>query len=931
MVFLPDLIARCVLPGKTEAVPILRGRQSECRQLQRLVDAVRHGDSRALVISGEAGIGKSALLTYLEAEASGCSVVRVAGVQAEMELAYAGLHQLCSPLLDRLDRIPVPQRDALRTAFGLGSGPAPDRFLVGLALLSLMAAAAAERPLVCAVDDAQWLDRTSSESLAFVGRRLLAESVVLVFALRDSADVRSFARLPQLVLRGLPPEDAKDLLAAAIPGPLDEGVRDRIVAETRGNPLALLELPRGLTYAELAGGFRLPEPQDLSDRIESSFQRRLDVLPPDTRRMLLLAGVDPTGDPALLYRAASWLGVRVDGHDLTGDGLLQWGTRMIFCHPLARSAVCRAAPPEQRREAHRALAEATDPVRDADRRIWHLAHATQEPDEGLAAELEHSAERAQARGGLAAAAAFLERATQLTPGRTLQVWRALAAARFELQIGALDSTHTMLSIAEEGDPDDLQRAHIDLLRAEAVFASSRGHEAPGLLLSAAHRLESLDTKLARDTYLDALSAAMFAGRLAVRTGVGVAEVAQAARRTPRSREPDHGDLLFDALVTRFTDGYAAAIPLSKRALRAFRSSDLTLEDGLRWSWLADAIAADLWDDESWDVLGGRHVRLARGAGALGELVLALNSRIVLQLFAGRSGTAVALTDEASVVTETIGAGSVPYGALWLAAWQGREEEALELIGARAAEAAARGEGIGQTVAQAARALLLNGLRQFEGAMAEARLASESPQELAASNWGLTELIEAAVRTGHHKVAAEAFARLSQMTTASGTEWARGLEARSRALISDDDSAEPFYREAIERLGHTRVRAELARAGLLYGEWLRRRGRRQDAREQLRAAHEMFTEMGAEAFAERARHELTAIGEKLRTRVLPASGQLTAREAQVARLARDGLSNPEIGARLFLSPRTVEYHLGNVFAKLGITSRHELDRLPSGVR
>ncbi|TDW77212.1 regulatory LuxR family protein [Kribbella pratensis] len=932
MVSSRDLIARCVLAGKTVAVPILRGRESECRQLQRLVGAVRHGDSRALVISGEAGIGKSALLAYLEAEASGCSVVRVAGVQAEMELAYAGLHQLCSPLLDRLDRIPVPQRDALRTAFGLGAGPAPDRFLVGLALLSLLAAAAAERPLVCVVDDAQWLDRTSSETLAFVGRRLLAESIALVFALRDSADVQSFAGLPQLVVGGLPPDDAKDLLAAAIPGPLDEAVRDRIVAETRGNPLALLELPRGLSYAELAGGFRLPESQDLSDRIESSFQRRLDVLPSDTRRLLLLAAVDPTGDPALLYRAASGLGIKVDQHDLTGfGGLLQWGTRVIFSHPLARSAVFRAAAPEQRREAYRALAEATDPVRDVDRRIWHLAQATQEPDEGLAAELECSAQRAQARGGVAAAAAFLERATQLTPDRTQQVRRALAAARFELQVGAPDSTYRMLSIAEEGDPDDLQRAHIDLLRAEAVFASSRGHEAPRLLLNAAHRLESLDAKLARDTYLDALSAAMFAGRLAVRTGVGVSEVAQAARRSPRPHEPDHADLLFDALATRFTDGYAAAVPLSKRALRAFRSTDLTLEEGLRWSWLADAIAADLWDDESWDVLGGRHVRLAREAGALGELVLALNSRIVLELFAGHSATAVALTDEASVVTETIGAASVPYGALWLAAWQGREEDACELIGTRSAEAAARGEGIGLTVAQAARAVLLNGLQQFDGAMAEARLAGESPQELAASNWGLTELIEAAVRTGHDEVAADAFARLSQMTSASGTEWALGLEARSRALISDDDSAEPLYREAIDRLGHTRVRAELARAGLLYGEWLRRQGRRQEAREQLRAAYEMFTEMGAGAFAERTRHELTAIGEKLRRRVVPTAGQLTAREAQVARLARDGLSNPEIGARLFLSPRTVEYHLSNVFAKLGITSRHELDRLPSGVR
>ncbi|MDX6280631.1 MAG: hypothetical protein QOH03_1702, partial [Kribbellaceae bacterium] len=720
-------------------------------------------------------------------------------------------------------------------------------------------------------------------------------------------------------------------LARAIPGPLDERVRDRIIADVRGNPLALLELPRGLTYAELAGGFRLPSEYDLSDRIESSFQRRLATLLPDVRRLLLVAGIDPTGDPALIYRAASYLGITVDVHDLPGfAGLLEWGRRVTFRHPLARSAVYRAASPEERRLAHRALAEATDPVQDADRRVWHLAHSAEGPDEAVAAELERSAGRARARGGVAAAAAFLERATELTPEPAQRVRRAIAAAETKLQIGALKPTLAMLSLAEEGPLDDLQRAQLDRLRAEAAFVASRGHEAPPLLLGAARRLEPLDARLARDTYLDAISAAMFAGRLAIRTGVGVTEVAQAARRRPRLRRPDRGDLLLDALAGLFTDGYAAAAPTARGALRAFCDGDLTSEEGLRWLWLADAVAAGQWDDESWDVLSGRHARLAREAGALSQLVLALNSRIVLELFAGHFRTAMALTDEVGVVAETIASTIVPYGAVWLAGWRGREGEALELLRTVTAEAAERGEGIGVTVAQAAGALLANGLGRYEVALAEAQRAAESPIELAASNWGLTELIEAAARLGRDDLAADAFARLSEMTRASGTEWALGLEARSRALLSDGDGSEPLYREAITRLRRTRVRTELARATLLYGEWLRRRGRRLDAREQLRSAHEMFSVMGAEAFAERAWRELAATGEKARKRTVPPTGRLTARETQIARLARDGLSNPEIATRLFVSPRTVEYHLGHVFAKLGITSRHQLNRAPDDV-
>jgi DNA-binding CsgD family transcriptional regulator len=913
-------------PPRSVPAPPLRGRQAECRQLAGLVEDVRRGESRVLVMSGEAGIGKSALLDFLVAGAAGCRVVRAAGVQAETELALAGLHQLCTPLRNRLDRLPEPQRAALGITFGLRAGPAPDPLLLRLAVLGLLIEGAAEQPLVCVVDDAQWLDPTSVQALAFAARRLVGESVGLVFAVRDPAGTPSLAGLPRLPLGGLRCEDARELLAAAIPGRLDERVRDRIVAETRGNPLALLELPQGLTYIELAGGFGLPGAL-LSDRIEDNFTRRLAGLPAETRRLLLIAAVEPTGDPALILRAASHLGIAVDEDDPAAfGGLLRWSTRVTFRHTLVRSAVHRAASPAEHREAHRALGEVTDPVTDPDRRAWHLAHAARSPDEDLAAELQRCAGRAQGRGGLAAAAAFLERAAHLTPSPGRRARRALAAAEIKLQIGAFDATSVLLTAAASGSPDALQQARIDLLRAKLAFASSDGRDCASLLLSVAQRLEPLDAGLARAAYLDAVAAAMLTGRLAEHARAG--QIARAARRAPTRGEPCRVDLLLDALTLRFTDGYASAAPRSRRALRAFAQRDLSAEDS-RWLWLASAIAADLWDDQCWDVLAGHHVGWAREAGVLHELARALTSRAVLEVFRGALPTAKALDDEARAVTETVPGGAVAYGGLWLAAWRGCEQHAAQLSRATAAEAAARGQGIGVTVTHAAGAMLANGLGHYERAMVEARRAVESGG-LAAPNWALTELVEAAARLGHRGAAEQAFADLSQMTGASGTEWALGIEARSRALLSDGHRAEPLYREAIERLGRTRISTDLARARLVYGEWLRRGRRRTEARGQLRTAQEMFTATGAEAFAERAHRELMAAGAKAARRTVAGRSQLTAREAQIARLAGDGLSNPEISTRLFLSPRTVEYHLGNVFAKLGIASRHQVGRALTGV-
>jgi DNA-binding CsgD family transcriptional regulator len=908
--------------------PGLLGRRSECQTLDRLLEAVRGGESRVLVVRGEPGVGKTALLQYAIDSASKLRVVRAVGVESEMELAFAGLQQLCAPMLDRIESLPGPQRDALATAFGLQAGDNPDRFLVGLAALGLLSEVAGDCPLLCVVDDAQWLDRASAQALGLIARRLVAESVALVFAARVGSDERELAGLPELVVEGLRAVDARALLASVIRGPLDDHVRDRIIAETRGNPLALLELPRGLTPAELAGGFGLPHAPPLAGRIEDSFQRRLSSLPAATRELLLVAAAEPAGEPVLVWRAADRLGLGVaEATPAVAAGLLEFGARVRFRHPLVRSAVYGAAAPEDRRRVHEALAEATDPDVDPDRRAWHRAQAAPGPDENVASELERSAGRAQRRGGVAAAAAFLERATELTPDPARRAQRALAAAQSKHDAGAPGAALELLGTAEAGPLDEVQRARVDVLRARIAFASSRGNDAPALLLQAAKRLEPLDVTLARETYLEAFSAAIFAGGLA--TGVGLREVAEAARRAPRSsRPPRPADLLLDGLTLLITEGHAAGVPLLKRALTAFRGESVSTEEELRWLWHACRVAMKLWDDESWFVLSTRAVQLARGVGTLTVLPQALNLHAGIHIFAGEFATAEALRDEEHEVSAAIGLPDVAYTRLILAGWRGQEAETERMIAASKRDAIARGEGRTIGAGDYAAAVLYNGLGRYADALAAAGRFSEQPEELVFSTWGSFELIEAATRTGRSALAADELGQLSEGTSAAGTDWALGVEAHARALLSEDEVAEDLYREAIERIARTRARAWLARAHLVYGEWLRRQRRRLDAREQLRTAHGMLVAMGAEGFAERAARELLATGETARKVTAETRSALTAQEAQIARLARDGLSNPEIGARLFISPRTVEYHLHKVFAKLDISSRTELgDALP----
>lgn len=908
---------------RVEVVHVLRGRRSECERLDRLLEAVKAGESRALVVRGEPGVGKTALLDYVAGRARGCRVVRAVGVQGEMELSFAGLHQLCRPMLDRLGRLPGPQREALSTAFGFSTGNPPDRFLVGLAVLGLLAEVAEERPVICLVDDTQWLDRASVQALMFVARRLYAESVALVFATRESVEADELEGLAALRVSGLPDGEARALLGSALSGPLDERVLDQIVADTGGNPLALLELPRGRTVAELAGGFGLPDTRTISRRIEECFRRQLASLTAQSRELLLVAAADPLGDPVLLWRAADRLGIGIDAATAAAASeLVEFGTRVRFRHPLVRSAIYGAAPLEQRQRAHLGLAQATDAEADPDRRAWHRAQAAPGPEEDVAAELERSAGRAQERGGLPAAAAFLKRAVELTREPEVRARRALAAARAALVVGVPDAALGLLSIAYAGPLDALQHARVDLLRAQIAFAMNSGSEAPQLLLKAAQQLQPHDLHLARETYLEALSAARFAGRLA--SGSSAIEVAEAVRAAPPPSPPARPtDLLLDGLAARYTGEYAAGTQLLKRALSAFRDQDMHCEEGLRWLWLAGTTASDVWDLETWGVLATRHVRLAREAGALTTLPLALTSRLTVHVLHGELAAAASLVEEVETVVEAIGIDLAPYAALLLAAWQGREDHTGDLAETTRNEVTIRGEGSGLIVCEYVTALLYNSLGRYEEAAAATQPISEEHPVVGAGLWTLVERVEAATRSGMAEHAADAFQRLSKTTRASGTEWALGIEARSRALLTDGETAENAYREAIDRLARTPVRGELARAHLLYGEWLRRENRRLDAREQLRAAHEMFSGMGMAAFADRAARELQATGETARKRTAEHRTQLTAQEAQIARLVREGLSNPEIGTRLFISPRTVEWHLSKVFGKLGISSRRQL--------
>jgi DNA-binding CsgD family transcriptional regulator len=917
--------------------PQLLGRTAELEILDQLIVNVRGGKSAVLVVRGEPGIGKTALLRHLTGQASGFRVIRATGVESEMELPFAGLHQLCAPMLGRLDSLAEPQRHGVSVAFGLASGHNPDPFLVALGALSLMAETSEEQPLLCVVDDAHWLDQASAQILGFVGRRLLAESIALVFAARTPSQGPQgpqgsqgvtppdhLAGLPELELGGLDEESARALLATFTSGPLDESVRDRIIEETRGNPLALLELWRGLGAAELAGGFALPHAGDLPKRIEDQYLARLGNLPDEAQQLVLLAAADPVGDSALIFRAAQVLGLDIRAIDFVGAaGLIDIGSNVRFRHPLVRSAAYRAATAEDRRAAHAALAAVTDPYVDPDRRAWHRAHATADPDEEVAVELINSASRALRRGGVAASAAFWERAVALTPDPGERASRALAAAEAKYAAGDFEAAQALLVTAEVGPLSELGGAHVQRMQAQIAFALRRGSDAPPLLLRAAQRLQTLDAELARQTYLEALVAAIYAGRLA--HGQGTEEIARAVRVAPFGSEPlPHSQLLLRGLAVRMTDGYVAAAPTLKEALRLYRAQPQEL------NWLCvsyNLVAMDLWDDQAWFELAAGQVRLARANGTLSWLPFALDYLAENHIQAGQLSAAEALLIEAERIDPGIRAATLPYISLLLAAWRGDAATAAQLTEVLVEGASDRGEGAALTYAEYANAVLHNSLGNYGLAAEDAHRAS-AVDELVMSPWALNELVEAATRSDQRERAAAAADQLSKIAAASGSDWAYGAAARSRALLAEGRAAEEEYREAIERLSRTRMATHLARARLSYGEWLRRENRRIDARNQLRPAFDAFASMGTQAWAERARRELVATGERVRKRTEDTRDDLTPQEEEIAQLARDGLTNPEIGAQLFIGARTVEWHLRKVFAKLDISSRRELEQAMS---
>jgi DNA-binding CsgD family transcriptional regulator len=905
----------------------LLGRRQEQRLLAGLLTEVRAGRSGVLVLRGEAGVGKSALLADLAARASDLQTIQISGAESEMELAYAAVHQLCAPLQPGIDRLPDPQKKALQVALGLCDGQPPEALLIGLAVLTLLENASAQRPIICIIDDVQWIDSASLQTLAFVARRILAEPVAMIFAGREHGAERELAALPELVVGGLQIPDARTLLAQVLPGRLDPQMRENILAEAGGNPLALLELPRALTPAEMAGGYGLASAKPLASRIEQTFDRRLSALPEATRTLLLLAAAEPTGEPEWLWRAATLLGIGEEAATpAEAADLIHLDSRIRFRHPLVRSAVYRHASLAARRRAHAALAQVIAGPAAEDYRAWHRAHAAAGPDEQVADELQHAAERARARGGVAAAAAFLAVAVELTPNGTERAKRALAAAQARLDAGDPERASKLLLIVEEDARDPLLRARSDLVRAKLAFAVSRGSDAPPLLLAAAKRLATLDPLTARDTFLEALMASIIVGRLS-NADYNTITVAEAAQSAPRpSGAPRAVDLLLDGLIVRLTDGYVAAAPLLKVAIAQFLRED---EEGLadpRWHDITNRVLLDLFDPDVYDSLTTRQLEKLQAAGALTVLPVALTTRAGMRVTRGEFSEAAALLQQAELITTALGAPHQRYIEPNLAANRGNQHLTRELLKASIDEATQRGEGFALSVAHYSAAILHNGLSQYTDALAACESALEY-DDLGLSNYVLVEMVEAAARCNLPTVAQAALDRLVERADASGTDTARGLAARSKALIAGDESAEAEYQTAIWHLERSPMVVYTARTHLVYGEWLRRNGRRVDARAQLRTAFEMFTTMGAEAFAERTRREIESTGESLRKRTPSSAAVLSTQESYIVRLAREGYTNAEIAGNLYLSPRTVEWHLSKIFNKLAVTSRRELRNLP----
>ncbi|MGW7042211.1 ATP-binding protein [Streptomyces avermitilis] len=898
------------------------GRRDERAALCEVLEAARRGHGGAVVVHGEPGIGKTALLDQTVASVPGLRVLHADGHEYENELAFAGLHQLCAPLFDHMNRLSAPQRDALSVAFGLRGGAKPDRFHVGLAVLGMLSDVAEHEPVVCVVDDAQWLDQESAQALAFVARRVEAEAVALLFSLRELDQRQELAGLATLHVEGLRENHARTLLTAQIHAPIDERVQDRVLWEARGNPLALLELPRSAMPDSWADTSVVPEAQPVTRKIETSFREQVADLPPATQLLLLVAAAEPLGDALLLWRAADRLGISsAAALPAQSADLLDIDVRVRFRHPLVRSAVYGAASAHDRRRAHVALADAISPAKEPDRRAWHRGQAAQGPDEQAAADLEASADRAMARGGTSMAAAFLRLAAALTPHPELRVSRTLAAVQAMRDAGAPDEALDLLSAVDTSLLQPLQSAHAEWLRAQLAYDTKRNDTSVALLMQAAGRIAPYDTETAREAFLEAFTAAVFVGRFGhAQRLTDIAQAVTPAASAPQATRPR--DLLLNGLITQATQGYSAAVPLLRGAVDAYTAAQDDHTASIGMLGMVCSAAQDVWDDKAFRMLAERQVRIARADGAVAALPVALSYRALACIHAGQLTEAAALIDEVHTITEAIGAPAMLYVDITLAAWRGERTRTLTLAKEVMNETSERGEGRMLTAAEYATAVLFNGLGRYDAALKACQQACDL-DELSFRPWVQPEFVEAAARSSLSDLAKPAVERLEECARVCGTPWARGMWLRSLALVTQEDKAEPLYLEAIDMLGMTESTVHHARAQLLYGEWLRRQGRRSDARSHLGAAYDTLASVGAAAFATRASRELQATGARLCRRKAEAFEQLTAQELRIARLVAGGATSKEVGIQLFLSPRTVDAHLRNIFAKLGISSRRQL--------
>jgi DNA-binding CsgD family transcriptional regulator len=904
-------------------------RTHEQAALDSLLEAVRLGMSGKLVLWGEAGIGKTALLEHIVGTAHDFRVARAVGIESEMQLGFAGLHQLVVPFLPQLDQLPQPQQNALGSAFGLISGPPPERFQVGLATLTLLARAAGDKPLLCVIDDAHWLDVESAETLAFVARRLYADRVAMLFGMREGTGREAaFAGIPELRVPALDSKDAQLLLGSVIAGRVGDELSRRLINETAGNPLAILELGPTINQSGPGGGPLLEEPPAVGSRLQQHFLARVRALPVETQAFLQLASVDSSTDPVVLWHAARQLGLDRDAAAAAeSERLIAVGPPVSFRHPLIRSAIYHGTPPGVRRTMHAALADAIDPKTDPDRHAEHRALAAVQPDEEIARELLRAAERGKEKGAYAAWARYANKAAELTPDRGTRALRLVDAAHALLSAGRADQARAALNEALPVLDDPLQRAIAKSLDGAIRLSLSEGGDTTRILMDAATALSPLDAGRARDALLGALTAAILVEAMPS----VFEEIARLARLLPPADEssPSIDGLLLDGSASLITGDHVVAAPLLRRAFQELVRTAPDPQTMLRAFTCAGIGAYVLMDVDAIDLLTAAWIKFSRERGALSSLQAALAFRSGAELYAGRLNEGEALIKQALDLSHAMGNPGFLGGIWWegtLLAWRGNEADARAWVTAQVALGADRIGARGLSLAKFSLIQLELGLGRYQAALDIAIAAGRADPTFNGARM-LPYLIEAAVRVGDRGTAEAAVIRLAQIAGASGAPLAVGFLARSRALLANDASAESLYKEAIAHLTTPGTRTELARSYLLYGEWLRREGRRRDARDQLRTAYEMFTSMGMAAFAERARVELLATGERARRRTVETQSQLSPQESQIARLAAQGVRNQEIASQLFISDRTVEYHLAKVFRKVGVTSRTQLARMP----